>query len=153
MIIISAMTENRVIGSGDYMPWNVPEEYQQYLNFVKGNTVIMGRKSFEIFGKDLSSETTPIVVSRSAEIEKVPVEKSLEAAIEHAKKLEKTVFIAGGGSIYKMAIPLVDSMYLSTIKGSYQGDVFFPEFSMDDWNITEERDEKNFIFRIYQRKR
>ena len=37
------MSENRVIGGGRGMPWYVPEEYEQYLRFVDGNTVIMGR--------------------------------------------------------------------------------------------------------------
>ena len=31
VIIISAMSSDRVIGSGNGMPWNVPEEYEQFL--------------------------------------------------------------------------------------------------------------------------
>lgn len=63
MIIISAMSRDRVIGSGEGMPWNVPEEYQQFLSFVEDQTVIMGRRSYEIFGPDLTSAHT-VVVSR-----------------------------------------------------------------------------------------
>ncbi|MEE3258297.1 MAG: dihydrofolate reductase [Candidatus Latescibacterota bacterium] len=64
MIIIPAMSKDRVIGSGDGMPWSVPEEYQQFLGFVEGQTVTMGRRSYEIFGPDLTSAHN-IVVSRS----------------------------------------------------------------------------------------
>lgn len=152
MIIISAMSEDRVIGSGDGMPWNVPAEYQQYLNFVSGNTVIMGRKSYEIFGPDLPAGTTPIVISRSATIDGVHVCSSLQEALTVANNLGRTVFVAGGGSIYEQAIPLAQEMYLSTIKGKFEGDAYFPKFEQDDWQILEEREEPEFVFRKYQRK-
>jgi dihydrofolate reductase len=53
MIIISAMTEDRIIGVGRGMSWNVPAEYSRYPDFVKGNTVIVGRKSYEIIASNL----------------------------------------------------------------------------------------------------
>ena len=151
MIIISAMSEARVIGGGDGMPWNVPEEYQQYLRFVAGNAVIMGRKTFEIFGADLPPETSIIVVTHSPSIDGAETAGSLQEAILMAKQTNKTVYVAGGGSIYVQAIPLVDEMYLSTIKGKFEGDAYFPEFSDDDWNVVQERDEPDFIFRVYRR--
>jgi CRP-like cAMP-binding protein len=64
MIIILAMSRNRVIGSGKGMPWSVPDEYRQFLDFVRGQSVIMGRRSFEIFGSDLG-ETSNFVISRT----------------------------------------------------------------------------------------
>ena len=152
MIIISAMSENGVIGAGDGMPWSVPEEYQQYLDFVRGNTVILGRKSWEIFGVDLS-ESHSIVVSRSVTtIENIEVAESLTAALERAAKQPGETFVAGGSSIYEQAIPLADAMYLSTIKGDFEGDFFFPEFDSSEWNILEVRDRPNFVFRRYQRR-
>ena len=151
MIVISAMSKDRVIGSGNGMPWNVPAEYQQYLRFVSGQTVIMGRISYEIFGPDLPEGTTAIVISRSATIDGVTVVKSLEEALAFAEGIGKTVFVAGGGSIYSQAVPLAAEMYLSTIKGDFEGDAYFPEFDANDWEITEERDEAEFVFRRYRR--
>lgn len=152
MIIISAMSSNRVIGAGNGMPWNVPEEYQQYLDFVRGNTVILGRKSWEIFGADLT-EANAIVVSRSVtDSENAEVASSLDTALELATTYPGEAFVAGGSSIYEQAIPLADAMYLSTIKGDFEGDSFFPEFDESNWNIVEERDHQNFVFRRYQRK-
>jgi dihydrofolate reductase len=153
MIIISAMSENRVIGSGDGMPWSVPAEYEQYLRFVGGQTVVMGRKSYEIFGPDLPPETTTIVISRTANIAGVTVAKSLEEALTLADRTGKRVFVAGGGSVYAQAVPLADEMYLSTIKGDYNGNTYFPEFDIDEWSITEEREELQFVFRKYRRVR
>ncbi|MFK8112988.1 MAG: dihydrofolate reductase, partial [Rubripirellula sp.] len=128
MIIISAMSKDRVIGSGNGMPWSVPSEYEQYLRYVGGQTVIMGRKTYEIFAADLSSETTAIMVSRSADVDGVNVVNSLEAALRLASQFGKTTFVAGGGEIYAQALPLAEEMYLSTIKGDFSGDTYFPEF-------------------------
>lgn len=152
MIIISAMTQERVIGSKNGMPWDVPAEYQQYLDFVSGNTVIMGRKTYEIFGADVSPDTTVIVVSRSAHIGNAHIATSLEAAIDQAKTLGKQIFIAGGSSIYEQALPLADTLYLSTIHGQYSGDAYFPEFEAEQWQVVEMRQQPQFTFRHWQRK-
>ena len=151
MIIISAMSKDRIIGKGAGMPWNVPDEYQQYLNFVSGNTVILGRKSYEIFGADLPAGTSVIVISRTADFDGVTVVPSLAAALAQAEAEGKTVFVAGGGSVYAEALPLADEMYLSTIKGDFEGDAYFPDFDAADWVITDERDEPEFVFRKYRR--
>ncbi len=146
------MTEDHVIGQGDSMPWSVPEEYAQYLDFVSGQTVIMGRRTHDVFGQDVSPDTTLIVVSRNKQpSNELLTVSSLPAAIELAESKGKTIYIAGGSSIYKQAMPLVDQMYLSTIKGSYSGDAYFPAFDNGDWEVTDQRDEQQFIFRKYRR--
>ena len=153
MIAISAMSKDRVIGSGDSMPWTVPAEYEQYLRFVSGNTVIMGRKSFEIFGKDLPAGTDAVVITRSDSISGAKTAGSVPEAVAIAESIGKPVFVAGGGSIYEQALPLVDEMFLSTIKGDFEGDAYFPAFDPTEWDIVEERDEPEFVFRIYRRLR
>ena len=55
LIVISAMSRERVIGQGEGMPWDVPAEFDQFLGFIRDQTVIMGRRSWEIFGADLTS--------------------------------------------------------------------------------------------------
>tara|TARA_R110002049_G_scaffold4601_5_gene32805 strand:- start:1113378 stop:1113836 length:459 start_codon:yes stop_codon:yes gene_type:complete len=147
------MSENRVIGSGDGMPWNVPEEYEQYLNFVDGNTVVMGRRTYEVFGKDLPKDTHAVVLSRRATFDGTTSAASFDDAIDEAAKFGTPVFIAGGGFVYEQAIPVVDEMYLSTIKGEYQGDVYFPKFDADLWHVAETRNETNFVFHKYRRRK
>ena len=94
MTIILAMSRNRVIGSGKGMPWSVPDEYRQCLDFVRGQSVIMGRRSFEIFGSHLG-ETSNFVISRTTkEIRGATVYGSLEQALEKAKETGKTIFSA-----------------------------------------------------------
>jgi len=151
VIIISAMSKDHIIGTQDGMPWNIPEEYQQYLSFVKGQTVIMGRKTYEIFGKDLEVARV-LVISRSyPENNHYTVFSSLEDALEYARKFDETIFVAGGASIYQQALAFADFMYLSEIKGDFEGIVYFPEFDISQWDIVEEIDHEQFIFRKYKR--
>ena len=60
------------------------------------------------------------------------------------------------GGVYKEAIPLVDVMYITEININIeQGDVFFPEFDENDFDITIEEmseDNEQFTRKIYRRK-
>ena len=154
MILISAMGANRVIGSGSGMPWSVPEEYAQFLSFVRGSTVLFGRKSYEIFGADLE-DAQIVIVSRSMPDPGRPgvqVCSDLDTAIEAARATGRTVFCAGGAAIYAQTLPRAEAMYLSTIKGEWSGDAYFPEFDEADWKVTREEDHPAFVFRVHERR-
>ena len=133
------------------MPWQVPEEYAQFLRFVDGQTIIIGRRSYEIFGAGLTSAHT-VVVSRSADLPGVSVVPSVEEAVRVAESFGATVFSAGGASIYAQTIPLADTMYLSYIKGRFTGDAYFPEFSDSEWAVERREDQPRFEFVVYRRK-
>lgn len=149
IIVISAMSQNRMIGSGEGMPWDVPEEYAHFVNSVCGQSVIMGRRSYDIFGADFQANT--FVISRSAELEGVTVCRSIDDAIAKATTLGKTIFIAGGRSIYSLSIPLASRMLLSTIKGDFDGDTAFPEFDKTQWRLDHEQDHQRYILRDWRR--
>lgn len=152
MIIISAMSRDRLIGRGDGLPWNVPDEYNQFLRFVAGQTVILGRRSYPIFGKGLTSAHN-VVVSRSVtELPGAVVEPTIEEAISVAVSFGKTVFSAGGSTIYAQTIPLADRMFLSFMKGDFEGDAYFPEFDEGEWIVTQREDHAEFEFVIFDRK-
>lgn len=151
MRIIAAMSENRVIGSGKGMPWDVPEEYQQYLELIRGNTVLIGRRSYEIFGRDMTAGHV-VVLSRSRRpVAGAEVCQSLPAALDAAAAYGKPIYSCGGASVYEQTIPLASEMLLSTIKGEYEGDAYFPEFDESEWRMADERDEERFVFRRWVR--
>jgi dihydrofolate reductase len=151
LIVIAAMTRARVIGGPGGLPWNIPEEYQQFLDWVRGSTVIMGRRSYEIFAGDLG-DTNLVVLTRSAMPRAgIVVAGSIEEALAKGSALGRTVFSAGGASIYRQTVPLADAMYLSYIEGDYAGDAYFPEFDEADWHIERRDVHPRFTFVIYRR--
>jgi dihydrofolate reductase len=58
---IAAMSENRVIGNGNKIPWHLPEDFKWFKKMTTGNVVVMGRKTFESLGKPLPNRTNVIL--------------------------------------------------------------------------------------------
>jgi len=152
MIIISAMGSNRVIGAGDRMPWNVPEEYHQFLDLIRDQVVLMGRKSYQIFKDDLTSGVNLVVTRQALDLPGAITCGSVEEAVKEGEKYGKTLFSAGGASIYEQTIPLAEMMYLSYIKGEFKGDAFFPPFDENQWEVERREDHSRFEFVVYCRK-
>jgi len=58
---IAAMSENRVIGQGNKIPWHLPEDFKWFKKMTTGNVVVMGRKTFESLGKPLPDRLNVIL--------------------------------------------------------------------------------------------
>ena len=149
IVVIGAVSPTHAIGSGGGMPWNVPEEYQHFVSSVTGQVVIMGRKSYEIFGADFEAEI--FVITRRPSVAGARVCSSIGEAIAQAKTMGRAVFIAGGRSVYELGIPFASRMVLSTIKGDYEGDVYFPEYDERPWQLVFEEDRGNYVLRDWER--
>lgn len=149
VIIIAAIGSNRIIGNGEGLPWHIPSEYDQFLNHIKDQTVIMGRRSWEIFQKDMLPERM-VVVSRTLQTDRARVFATLKEALRYSESFPEDVFVCGGQTIYEESLRYADYMYLSFIKGEHLGNVFFPEFDEKDWIVEKKEDRAEYIFVIYR---
>jgi dihydrofolate reductase len=155
--LVAAMSSNRVIGREQGLPWHIPEDLRFFKNVTKGKVVIMGRKTYDSLGKPLPNRFN-IVVSRSmsAEGENFAVCKSLDEAVQLAKKLASSwddeICVVGGAEIYRQSL---DRIYLTEIHREFEGDAFFPEFDKDEFRLTEKRDSSQddltYSFCVYDR--
>ncbi|MFC1769217.1 dihydrofolate reductase [Nanoarchaeota archaeon] len=153
MIIVAAMTRDRVIGKNNDLPWNIPEEMEHFRSITKGGVALMGRRTFDSIGQKPLPGRPTIVISKSLE-ERTDVDvcRTVEQGIEKAKSYNLPIYVMGGSYIYNETLPLADRMYLSYIKKDYDGDTFFPEFSEDDWEVEKREDHEEFEFVVYKRK-
>lgn len=156
--IIVAMGRNRVIGKDNDLIWHLPADLKHFKETTMGKPVIMGRKTFESMGKPLPGRTN-IVITRNNQYEAKGclVAQSLEKALKRVSG-EAEVFIAGGGEIYREAMPLADRMHITIIDHSFEGDTYFPEFSKKEWKIIEEiyhpanmENKYSMVLRTYER--
>lgn len=133
IILIAAMAANRVIGRGSEIPWNLPGEQKRFKEITWGSPMIMGRKTFESIGRPLPGRRN-IVITRNDQWQAAGCEvvDSLEKAL-HRCRASKKVFVIGGAQIYQLAMPLATGLILTTLEVQVDGDVFFPEFSEDDF--------------------
>jgi dihydrofolate reductase len=130
LIIIAAMTANRVIGCNNTIPWHIPEEMAHFKATTMGHWLIMGRKTYESIGRPLPGRRT-IVVSSNPSFRPhadCTVVASLDQAISYCLNAEK-VFIIGGEQLYRAALPLATTLILTVIDQEYAGDAWFPDFS------------------------
>jgi len=126
MVAIAAMAENRTIGSGNQLPWHIPEDFRWFKSQTLGKTLLMGRKTFESLGNPLPKRRT-IVLSRSDyQADGITVIRSLDEL--KTVLTEPECWICGGAEIYAMTLPWWDELLLSVIEGDSPGDAFFPVF-------------------------
>jgi len=123
---IAAMSENRVIGHGNKIPWHLPEDFKWFKKMTTGHVIVMGRKTFESIGKALPNRET-IVLSRTGfSYPGVRMVRALdEIDLAHETR---DVFICGGAQIYEQALPLCSDLFLTRVKRTVEGDAFFPRF-------------------------
>lgn len=160
--LIVAVSENGVIGRDGGLPWRLPADLKHFKSTTMGHHLIIGRRTWNEVGKPLPGRTM-VVVTRSQRFapEDVRVAHSLEQALDVARDDDEP-FIGGGAHIYRMALvnDLVDRIYLTRIHAEVEGDTFFPDLDLDEWElVSEERheaDEKNehpYSFMVYERAR
>ncbi|MEZ4829353.1 MAG: dihydrofolate reductase [Bacteroidia bacterium] len=145
------MAHDRLIGTEDGLPWDIPEEYNQYLRRVSGKTVIMGRQTYELVGRDLTSRYT-IVVSSDFPPGNYVVCKDVDEALRQAESLGEDIFIAGGAKIYAQTINKADMMYLTYIEGEFKGVAYFPVFSEREWEVVDSEKYTDYTIVTYRRK-
>jgi dihydrofolate reductase len=156
--IICALSENRVIGSGDRIPWHIREDLLRFKEKTLHHTVIMGRATFESVAAYYKRSGRPIpdrrhiIVTRDTSydpgMEGCYVADSIEKALTIARDIEpEEVFVSGGEQIFKQTISLAQRLYLTVVAGDYAGDKFFPDYSAFKKIINkQEREEKGVKF-------
>ncbi|MGF0538532.1 dihydrofolate reductase [Agrobacterium sp. ES01] len=132
-VIVVAVSENGVIGREGDMPWKLSTDLKRFKALTLGKPMIMGRKTFESIGSRPLPGRPHIIITRSTDFhpEGVDVVHSLQAAIERATALAAEdgvdeVVIAGGGEIYRQAMPLADVLHVTHVEARIDGDTHFP---------------------------
>jgi dihydrofolate reductase len=154
--LLVAASENNVIGKDNQLPWHLPNDLKYFKNLTWGMPILMGRKTFDSIGKPLPGRKS-IVITRNKDWQEegVAVVHSIEEAIQKAESFGvKEIFVIGGAEIFKTSLTTADRLYLTRIHHPFDGDVYFPKVSPDEWELTSSRfceaDEKNPFNHTYQ---
>ncbi len=162
VIAIAAMSENRVVGIDNKLPWRISEDMEHFRELTTPHTVLMGRKTFDSIPSRYRplAERQNIVASQTlTNLENYPQVKVINSVNDYIKTVKTgtekiqgdTLWIAGGGQIYKETMPLWDEVELTLVNGEYQGDAYFPEFENSFEVVSEIKKEFGFWLK-YSRK-
>ena len=158
--IIVAASTNNAIGKNNQLLWHLPNDMKFFKNCTWAMPVIMGRKTFESLGKPLVGRMNIVITRQNGwKQEGVTVVETLDKAVDAAAARDyKECFIIGGGEIYKEALPITDTIYLTRVDTDIEGDVFFPSLNKKEWLLISTQsftaDEKHafpFHFQVWEK--
>lgn len=159
--IISALDLNRGIGYENRLPWHLSADLKHFKEVTSGNTVIMGRKTWDSIPEKYRpfKDRLNIVISRGEQDlpEGVLLAHSLDEALELAEKhgfkedgTLRKAFVIGGATLYAEAIqhPNCKELILTHIEAHFECDTFFPVLPKD-FKVDSDVEEKSEAFVLH----
>jgi dihydrofolate reductase len=138
---VVAMSNNRVIGVNNDLPWSLKDDLAHFKEYTTEKIIVMGRKTFESIGRPLPNRVNYVISSTLKDIEGVSIFLNLKDAIEAAKayNLDKNitneVAIIGGGYLFRDSIHSFNKLVLTRVNCSINGDVYYPEIDFNNWEL------------------
>ena len=134
-----AMSENRCIGKENKIPWYVPNDFKWFKEFTMGNTLIVGKNTFDTLpllknreclvlvkeDKIMVAMPNQYLVNNNSMTGKLITMSELESYSEFRKDY---LIVAGGAKTYVKLLPYIKEFYVTHVNGNYDGDTFMPEF-------------------------
>jgi dihydrofolate reductase/diadenosine tetraphosphate (Ap4A) HIT family hydrolase len=171
--LIVAADEQDTIGREGGLPWHFPDDLKRFKALTVGHVVIAGRLTQDSMvarlGRPLPDRTT-LVVTRSnstVDIEGVQYVPDLATALERALELtrpdgrsassraeedDEEVFVIGGAQIYEAALPLVQTVHLTRVQGTFDGDVEMPAGWLTPFELVAREERDGYAWETYQRR-
>lgn len=163
--IVACINHALALGNEGKLLFHIASDLQNFKSITLGGVVIMGSKTYESLPRKPLVNRVNIVITRNKNYvaEGCIVVHSIEECIElcERKYYDKDCYVIGGGKIYEEFImrDLVDTMYITEVNNSDEGDTYFPNVLMnkDKWRIFYQTDTQfdrpskmNYFFRIYK---
>ncbi len=145
VVHVVAFDQKHCIGKDNQMAWHIAEDVQHFKQITQNGIIIMGRKTFESIGRPLPNRINWVITRDthwSADGIKVAhsIEDALQQAIFDLEQVEKqSLFIIGGGEIFKQTLAITDRLEITHIELDVQGDAFYPAIP-DEFVLTEYSD-------------
>ena len=158
--IIVAVSEDWGIGKDNELLWHISEDLKRFKKLTLGNTVIMGKKTWESLPmRPLPGRKNIVLTDDPNEcIDCSVTAYSIEDALSKCEK-EEEIFIMGGGSVYRQFMPIADRLYITHVHKKAPADIYFPEIDLSIWEIAEKEEFKAdgensipYTYTVYERK-
>jgi dihydrofolate reductase len=154
IIGIAAVAANGVIGAGNDIPWRIPADWQRFKAVTMGHVLIMGRKTYDSIGRALPGRITFVITrDRMWRGDGVRAVSSLDEALDQAMQLDpQTIFVAGGGEIYRAAWDRLTGLEITEVDQNPDGEVMFPAIAPDAWIESGREPHDGYSFVSYRRR-
>src|SRR3989344_5306134 len=160
--IIAAVSKNNVIGIEGKLPWRIKEDMYRFKELTIGHPVIMGRKTYESIPEKFRPlpGRANLVLTKNRELIYLGTQlcSSMEEALDIISVAGRTkdteidyniIYVIGGESVYREALPLTDRLELTHVNREVEGDAFFPEIDEIRWREIKRQNFEGFSFVSY----
>lgn len=148
-----AIDPNKGIGIKGSLPWHIKEELQLFKRNTMDKHILMGQTTYDNLPGSLPGRKVIVVtIDPNYSKDDVEVTNDLIKFLQDHQNDETEYIVCGGASIYRQAYPYASKAYVSFIKKEYEVDTKFDSFELNDWDIVEEVDYEQFIYRQLRRK-
>ncbi|WP_185871806.1 dihydrofolate reductase [Blattabacterium cuenoti] len=136
LILISAVSKNGFIGKNNKLMWHLPNDLKRFKNLTIGETILMGRKTFESIGKILPKRKN-IILTKNSNLHVLKKNEKNIKIISSIKQIEnltyKKIFVIGGEKTYISTIEKADIIEMTLIHEKFYGDALFPKIDPNKW--------------------
>ena len=154
--MIWAMDENNLVGNGDKIPWHIKEDLIYYKSKTKGQVVLMGDTTYYSLKGYYKDKPLPYGKIYVATIDKNLVIDGVIMVYDLINFLENNqeddLWVVGGATIYKISLPYANRLYISFIKGTHEGDRYFPKINFDNYNLIWENNSDLVRYTVFEKK-
>lgn len=157
--LIAAVSQNNITGINNKMPWHIAEDLSYFKKTTSGHCIIMGRKTFESIGSKPLPGRKNIILSRDKSFiaKNCIIAGSVEESTKYFDKNSEN-FVIGGATLFRQYIQLAQKLYITKVLKVFEGDSFFPEINLNEWELTTEsaifhdkHSNLNYLFTNYNR--
>lgn len=151
--LIWAMDENWLVGNNDKLPWHIKEDLAHFKNITNNKNVLMGDVTYESMKGYYKKKPFPfkdIFVANLVDKEYSDA-TLVKDAISFLKSYKDELYVIGGPSIYKLALPFADRLFITFVLDKHEGNVYFPKFNLTDFKVVEYETSNKLIFVTYER--
>ena len=139
LTLVVAVAENGIIGRGGDLPWRLPEDLKHFRRLTMGNTVLMGRKTFESLRKPLEGRAN-WVLTRDPAYAPAGATVFHDLADALAAQPQGQLIVIGGAELYRQTLPLAKRLELTRVHANVAGDTHFPLHDPALWRETARED-------------
>lgn len=133
MIALVARSLNNIIGKDGELPWHSPEDLKFFKLMTKGHTIVVGRTTYQSL-PPLPNRRIIVLTNNLVDVAELHEGGSI-GIINDINLIPDDAIICGGGTVYDQLIHKCSEIYVSTIKGEYEGDTTFKEQWLDGFDI------------------
>lgn len=134
VVHVVAMDQQRCIGKDNDLPWHISADLKHFKEITQGGVVVMGRKTLESMGRALPKRVNWVITrDPNWTFDGVKVAHSIEEALQgsvndvSASEKPNSIFIIGGGEIFKQTLAIADRLELTHVDLDVQGSAHYPE--------------------------